>query len=499
MKRYVRYLSAALAAVLVCTSFAGCKSSSSATGSGSLAPYEIKWYLDGTPQSGMAPVIAEVNKKLKPINATLNLQIVDIGSYDQKMQMVNSAGEKYDLCFTSSWANNYYTNVNNGAFVALDSYLNKYGSEIKSTLPAAGWNATRINGKIYAIPNYQIWAMTNVLNVQKSLADKYGLEPKNVKTLSDIEPFLAKVKAGEQGVTPMGVQQNQTWGETLVMHGFDEIAGRDVPGVIRLSDTSCQAVDQFESQEFQQFIAMMHKWYQAGYINKDAAINGDTTSILKTGNVACATGGNYGAGPAEASSSTFGNRVVYNVQLSPSYLETSSILGTLNSVSSTSKDPARAVMFMNLMFKDKALSNLLMIGIENKNYKTDSDGRVQMIKNSGYDCTFFSWEMGNQFNQKIVDTMPASTWDDTKKINSSAKASPLLGFNFNPQPVQSQISNVSAITKEYCSQLESGSADPTTVYPKFISRLKAAGLSDILAEEQKQIKAWKASDKTSSK
>ena len=62
-----------------------------------------------------------MNEILEPkINATMVLSpIVGWGDLTQKMQLKNAAGEKYDICFVSSWANPYYDNIKNGVLVEL--------------------------------------------------------------------------------------------------------------------------------------------------------------------------------------------------------------------------------------------------------------------------------------------------------------------------------------------------------------------------------------------
>lgn len=497
--------------LLVSSVLSGCgKSNSTADGSsaasvasstqqatttqGTLEPYEIKWYIDAGPQQADINTVQDaLNKQLKDsINATVNIISVDFGNYDQKMQMVIASGEKFDLCFTANWANNYYQNVNKGAFLPLDDLLDQYAPTINTTLPKIGWDAAKVKGKIYAIPNYQIWAMTNDIVVRKDLADKYKFDPTKVTKLEDLTPFFENVKKGEQGITPNGVTKGcLPWGRTLVMNGFDEIAGRDVPGVIKLGDTNTKVVNQFESEEFKNNLKIVRDWYQKGYIRKDAATLSDMEADKKAGKVAFQFGGNYSPGADVGGKAQFGGNDVYDVPVSKSYLLTSSIIATMTAVSKTSEDPARAVMFYDLLFKDKTLYNTLTFGIENKHYKTNSDGTVEMIKNSGYDYSGIGWEFGNQFNAKFLKGQASNIWDETVKLNNSAEGSPILGFSFDPEPVKTELANCNSVVSEYSIMLQTGSVDPDKILPEFLSKLKSAGVDKLLAEEQKQIDQWK--------
>jgi putative aldouronate transport system substrate-binding protein len=98
---------------------------------------------------------------------------------------------------------------------------------------------------------------------------------------------------------------------------------------------------------------------------------------------------------------------------------------------------------------------------------------------------------GNQFLAYFRPGQNTSDWDETIKINTNAKASPALGFSFDPAPVQTEIAMVSAVVTEYHKPLVCGAVDPDKVLPEFIQKLKDAGSDKLLAELQRQLNAWK--------
>lgn len=471
--------------------------SKSSTTSPTLEPVDLTWYLDNTPPADVASVEDAMNKILKEkLNVTLHLKFVDWGGYDQKMQVVNAAGENYDLAFTAGWANNYYQNVSKGTFIPLDDLLQKYAPDILQTIPKTGWEATKVDGKIYAIPNYQVWTMTNGLAFQKDLADKYGFEPDSVKKLEDLEPFLAQVKNNNPELIPYEMDKNGTFGPNLVYYGIDEIAGRNVPGVIKLTDNTLKVVNQFESDEFKSYVNLMHDWYQKGYIRKDAATLADAQADRKAGKVASLNVGNIGPADPDVKPTFPGtsDKPAYIVPITQPVLLTSSIIATMTGVSVTSKHPDRAVMFLNLLFKDKELYNLLANGIEGKHYTVKHDEKTgdtkEVIKDGGY-APEFDWEIGNVLNSIFMKPAIAG---EVVKMNQSADGSPLLGFTFNPDPVKTEIAQTATVTAQYVPLLETGSSDPAKFLPEFIAKLKKAGSDKIIAEEQKQIDAWKQSN-----
>lgn len=502
-KRTRTVITVIAASLLLSMGLVGCGSKENANANvqpastSQLEPVDLTWYLDGTPQSDIDSVETEINKILnEKLNATLHLKMVDWGAYDQKMQVVNAAGEEYDLAFTANWANNYYQNVNKGVFIPIDDLLAKHAPTIMETIPKVGWEATKVNGKIYAIPNYQAWTMTNGVIVQKELADKYGIKQDNIKKLDDLAPFLAQVKQNNPDMVPYENSNSGTFGNNLVYYGFDEVAGRNVPGTIKLTDNSLKVVNQFESDEYKSYVTLMNDWYQKGFIRKDAATLKDVQADRKAGKTASKNAGNFGPvmGSNYTSIDGASGKSQYDVRLTEPYLLTSSIIATMTGISTTSKNPERAVMLLDLLFKDKQLYNLLAYGIEGKHYKKVDENTIEVIKDSGY-TPGFEWEVGNVLNGYYQKGTEPGTWDATIKMNESSTPSPLLGFNFDPTPVKSEIAQTSTVTAQYVAMLETGSSDPDKILPEFIDKLKKAGSDKIIAEEQKQIDAWKSAKK----
>ncbi|MBO9610865.1 MAG: ABC transporter substrate-binding protein [Paenibacillaceae bacterium] len=258
-----------------------------------------------------------------------------------------------------------------------------------------------------------------------------------------------------------------------------------MPGIVKLSDKSLKVANQFESEEFKSYLNLMRDWYNKGYIRKDAATLADAQPDRKAGKNASLNAGNIGPDNPDAPAK-IGDLPAYVAKTTQPYLLTSSIIATMTGVSKTSKNPERAVMFLDLLFKDKQLYNILAHGIEGKHYKL-TNGAKEVIKEGGYDPQF-DWEIGNSNNSLTVKQAYA---DLVGKNNQSALGSPLLGFTFNPDPVKTEMAQVATVTVQYIPLLETGSADTAKVLPEFIDKLKKAGSDKIIAEEQKQIDEWK--------
>ncbi|MBO9610967.1 MAG: extracellular solute-binding protein, partial [Paenibacillaceae bacterium] len=133
----------------------------------------------------------EVNKITKQkINATVKLSPVAIGDYTQKMNTVVASGEAFDIAWTSNWNFDYLQNVTKGAFLALDDMIAKTTPKLKSALPDYAYNGTKVNGKLYGVPNIQYSYLNDGIFIQKRLVDKYAIDLNSINPVPHLRPAL---------------------------------------------------------------------------------------------------------------------------------------------------------------------------------------------------------------------------------------------------------------------------------------------------------------------
>lgn len=454
----------------------------------------LKWYVAGNgPQADTPAVLEEVNKYLKEkLNCTLEIVETDFGNYDQKMQMVISSGEEFDLCFTAHWSNNFYTNVSRNAFLELDELVDTYASDLKAIMPEAGLDAGRVNGKLYGIPNMQIWAMTNDVQVNKDVVEAYNFDTSTVNSLADLEPLFAAYKADHPESYPLGVINQGVLAFSTYSMGYDELAGRHIPGVIMLEDDSLKVVNQFKLPQVQELYEMLYDWGQKGYIRPDASTvtDGSIPTDMKNGMYIAAFSGTYKPSSQEMNKLNYGCELV-DCLISDSWLPTSGITATMTAISRTSKHPDRAMEFLNLLNTDPYLYNLITQGIEGRHYEKLDGNYIRPIEGSGY-MPNADWVYGNQFLAYLKEGQGENDWAFTQELNANAKPSPALGFVFDPVPVQNEIASCAAVVGEYEVGFSTGVLNPDEVMSEFLEKLDKAGADAIIAEVQSQLDAWAA-------
>ncbi|GGD50864.1 ABC transporter substrate-binding protein [Paenibacillus nasutitermitis] len=472
-----------------------------------LPPVDLTYYFPNSPQQDLQSVEDNLNKLVQPkINATIHLKLIDWGTYEEKMKVIMASGEPYDIAWTAGNLNNYFQNVANGAYAPLDELIEKY-PDMKGGIPDMFWNAVKVKGQIYGVPVFQQSTAGYGYEIQKAVADKYKLDWKSITKLSDLTPFLETVKKNEPNLIPWEYsQQADPFQVAPPMFGLETLGDPKTPGDLYLTDAS-KVVNQYETPEFLEYVTLMREWYTKGYLRKDAATLKETASDRKAGKNALMLGQidndsiafeNAGMDAGGRMSNFNPDTQSYDLQFVKPLLTTDKASATITAISANSPNIERAMMFINLLNTDKEIYNALVWGVEGKHYKKVAENRIETNKEGGYQI-FSPWEFGNMTLSYLFEGDPKGNdekytqmWID---LNKNATPSNALGFVFDFTPVKAEKANVDAAFTELYYALASGSVDPDKYLPIFIDKLKKAGSDTIIAEKQKQLDEWRATNK----
>lgn len=493
---------AVMASAAACSSSAGTgnvssASSQSGSAAASEAPVTISWYMT-KPVSDMShqdAVESKLNETFrKEINAELKMHFIDYADYNSKVSVMLSSGEKMDICFTSAKLVNYYPSVQSGYFMDLTDLLNQYGQDILKKADAKMLSTVKINGKTYAVPSQMpySWANEYVFNAQ--YVDKYSFDYQSVKNLQDLEPFLKKIKENESGSTPLLVTQASTFGSA-----YDK-RYHLIQDFLYYDSTADKVVTKLDIPEAVADYKTLNKYYQAGYIAKDAATTTDYNGAAKSGLYAILKPvGSYTADGSKATA--FYGFKCYEQLIENGEVGTGSLEAAMNAISAKCEHPETAIKLLDLVWKDPTISNTLAYGIEGIDYQVkakNSDGSTaSVIPNKGSDQ---KWAIWHNFIGPLWDQWD-STWNTTaalqamQKANENATLSPICGFTLDTtnNTMKSPFAAVSAVVKAAGPVLNTGSMPDADAYLTNMKKeMNDAGLQTILDETERQLKAWKA-------
>ena len=445
---------------------------------------ELVWYTPLFTEVTDLPLVTEkINAYLKTkINAKLKIVPVYGDGYNQKINVMTSAGEPFDLLFTCFWAAPFPNAVAQGQLMPLDDLLKDYGQGIlKEEFPEL-WPAVTVKGKIYAVPDNGSVAYQQAFSFNKALVEKYSIDLPAIKTFPDLHSALKKVHAANAQLTCLSLNSF-----FYPADKFDFLVAPGVPGAIMINDKSCKIVNQFENPEFVSGLKIYRDMYNEGLIPRDKA-NGSNVQLFRRGDVVSEINV-YGPRVDDWLGRTYGFPTV-SIPANPNaVITTRSATGNMLAIPSTSKHPERAMMLLNLLTTDPYFANLVTFGLEGVHYTKIGPNRIKFTdKQKDFDIS--APFTGNMMIKYMMETDPEGTLEDAKKANAAAIQSPAYGFTFDSEPVKTELSAMNNISEQFNDQLFMGRADTEPAIKQYMDKLKSAGLDKVLAEMQKQINEW---------
>jgi len=467
-------------------------SASGQTDASQLKPVKLIWYYLGTEDGDTEAVFAAANKIIQSkINATVEFHPMSNADFKAKMPLKAASGEKFDLTYTADYIFTYLDNVTKGAFLPLDDLIDQYAPKTKELIADDIWDAVKVNGKKYAVPNTQVQNRQSGFLFKKDIVDKYNLKDQvlAMKKMEDLTPIFEVIKKNEPGMFEIAVPPNYRKYEVTTKEDYVEQPVLKVPvGVDYDLKVINLAEGKYKEEKLNDY-KLSREWAEKGFFHPDAALKEDMNAIKKEGKFFVIED-NFKPG-VEADSKQKWGYDVYGVPLGQAVLSTGSISAALTAISRTSENPERAMMLIELMNTDKELLNLLTFGIEGVDYKKTGDDSIEVIAEKPYAGK--AWAMGNQFLAYTLPGQDPDVWEQTAEKNKTALPSPTIGFSFDPTPVKTEIANLTAITEKYRLILTFGtSADYAKIFDQEIKEYQEAGLQKYMDELQKQLDAWKA-------
>jgi putative aldouronate transport system substrate-binding protein len=459
-------------------------------------PVQLRWYVPGNgDQPDIELVENEINKYLKDkINATLSLKTFTWGDdYNNHIAVMLAAGEPFDMCFTSNWTVNYRNYTSFDVFRDLTDMLDTYAPKTKALLGSKILKGAEVNGRVYAIPTYRndIVGSQGIL-LNKTLVEKYKIDTSKIKKLEDLEAIFKSVKAKAPKV--IDFYPFDYTGSDIILNviNYEKLADNITPGAILRDGKSTKVVNEYETPKGKSLFALMNKWYKQGYISKSSNnmdfFKKNKTNILAFySNITPFIKGDF---------SDFHDIEVLPVELTKPHIQTNDVTALMQAIPATSKNPERALMFLELVNTDVKLSNMINFGIEGIHYKKTGARTITPLQKGleGYSPRT-DFIFGNQSIVYSVSGTSTKYWSKVKETIEEAVPSPLLGFSFNSDPVRSQIDELDAIVNKYYANLSMGKIDPAVNLPKMNKELNNAGLQKVLTEMQKQVDGFIKSER----
>lgn len=431
------------------------------------------------------------------IGAEITLKPIAIADYSQSVSLSLQGGEKIDIMESLGDFNNY---LSTDMALDISELIDTYAAETKELVGDEWLAACEYNGGLYGIPDYKPMALTPMIIYREDVAEDLGLDMSSVDSIEDLTDIFAQVKAAKPDMTPLAIVETGSVGVFNLPYGVDYLSDdfNQPVGVLMGDDMTVQ--DFYSTDFFKEKATMVRDWYNNGYLMKDAATTTSTSTELM------ASGNYFGwiaaySYPEEDTAASFvaqcGGHPLAAKTLDKAYLTT----GGINSVSwmlaANTEVPEAAMKFLNLTYTDPEIANLIIWGIEGRDYVLDENGNAAYPE--GQDATTVPYTaqiscgvVGNQFIQYLPVGSSYDSLEWELEQNKAADVSPAMGFSFDSSNYTTQYTAVRNVLTQYLPGIFCGSVDPETEIPKMVEALNAAGYQDILNAKQEQLDAWLA-------
>jgi len=449
--------------------------------------------IEGSDMTGLNQVQAALNEiTTAEIGVEVELVNFTAQATPQEYPTRITLGEQIDLMVLNN--ENIITYAQQNMLLPLNSLLASHGQQIREITEnyVSLTDGAVLDGQIFGIrPVGEVIGQCGGLWVDPQTLEEvsFHYEPEKIYSLKELDTLFARMKKAWPDAYPLGqVTNNYGFSTATFFLGLfaDSLTASD-PAAVLINGDSTKIVDTYETDIYREFLEYMRKWYLDGYIYPDSAIT-TTTSI-----------GLYQAGlvrsipltgtPNMLTEKVIGSPIV-PLRLSPIREGRGGNTGIFWTVPVTSREPEAAMRFLNLMFSDERVINLLSWGIRGRDYTLNEDGSVCTLDNRLYVNP-----LGMYGDQRLC----YKTFGEEQKAALaafSAKAERVLpqyaAFSFDSSRLTQELLEIDKVKSQYVKLLEAGCVDLDTAYPEFIQKLYDAGLQRVIDEKQRQLDAFLA-------
>lgn len=432
----------------------------------------------------------------KSIGVKANISWSDGGTYGTQVSMAIAGGDDLDvIAVTPIPPVNFSGLVTNNQVLDITDYLEEYAPDALATLGdyASGMS---VNGRIYGIPNFRNYANANYIVMRADILEELGLteKAKALNSWSGYEEILEEVKEKTELSPVVGLSKLVAPG---CMNGdsFDDCIAYDTLGdTLNLiySDEEGNISLLPENEYYRNGRDMTREWNEKGYIYKDAAVTDDHCDVLMKAGTVFSSTQNSNLGVETQKKEATGYEVIC-VPYVVNPVRSATVANFGLALPITCQEPEAALRWINELYADPALQNLLTWGIEGKDYVLN-EGEAEYpegvsAENAGYHAADFLY--GNFFTTYPWSGSGADFRQVAREYLDNAPVSPYLGFAADLSELQNTITALNSVYQKYMGMIGCGQYTDEE-YEQYISELKTAGSDEYIGSYQQQVSDWMA-------
>lgn len=514
MKKTIALL---LSALLLVGAFAGCSegessgtSGTSSTGSQSASQtstqetgdsgetVECLYVVPGDEPKALAEGLSLINEKMAEdgVGVELQLQYIPWDAWDQKINIMLSTGEKFDLFQVMNDRVSLANYASRGALADITQAMETYGENITAVNPEIMMKSGQVGGVQYAIPAYWVEsAIDPELFLRTDLMEKYGIE-KVPETWDELTTAMETVINNWDG--PQKPYLMLT-GSNTSRFAYPAKTYEEWPFVVYdkifYVDQDGNVENYFKTDAFRKDCMYASDWYDRGIIDPDCmtTTSEQADNQMRTGNYFL---GASDIGPLKTNYPDITTDDFVRIELAPDKPDVRPY-GTrnMNAVPLSSEHPEAAVKLVNWIYASQDNYDMFMYGRENVDYVKidDPKGREDIIdpSTSVPEYYFSDWMMGNVEFIRPANSLPTAYSERLYTYNENAVEGYAAQFTFDASPVQTEYADVMTVISEYINPMACGVKNYDENIDEALSMLEKAGADQLIEEFKTQLEESK--------
>ena len=441
------------------------------------------------------------------INAVVNLNIVEMGTYYEQVNLMMASQEKLDLLVTLPGGPAHFNSLTaQNQLMDITDLVQEYGQDLLEVIPDGWLEGTKVNGRLYSVTSMGDKATPLAFACRTDILEETGIDYSTIKSAKDLEVLFAKVKELYPQMSPVAVGSAKILttpyfidADTDLFVKYDGLGEGDNSILGIMPEDGTTIGNNYTNRHQLHSYATFKEWYDKGWVYLDGATYMEGAEQLIAGNQSFGTFRCVAYGSESSFSVTCGHDMTYIWLDDEAEINTGAIRKFSWSIPVTATEPEAAMKMMNLLYTDAEIVNLLTWGIEGVHYQTLEDGTIDFV--DGEDagtCGYWIGDgtsiWGNGFLAKVRKGQDLDVREKCLEINLNAKVSEFLGFSFDQTGLENEISMMTMAIEQYRPTLQCGLYSDE-FYNDFMQKLKDSGIEKYIAAAQEQLDAWVAENK----
>ncbi len=353
-----------------------------------------------------------------------------------------------------------------------------------------------INKKVYAVTQRLPSTQMRCAIVREDYMKKYHIP--EIKSYADYEVYLQTIKENEPGITPM-IYYETSIGLFAEANGY-VVLNYWLGLVYKRDDPKMRIIPWEQAPEYRRGIETIQKWMNKGYLLKDLYVGQLDDTVISTGRFASFIA------PLDmeirANSVLKSKDISWKYKAYPLYPEriaerNSPLIGAMI-ISPRSKNAERTLMFINWLQSKQENYDALMYGVKGKHYQLEGEA-VSIPESMNQARAYYNWPWRWPLENIEFERPDYLEAGDLKKeylnkIETLTKYPPHMGFTPDYGSLEKPVYFRRASFYTVDQNIYSGLFKPSDI-DAYITEQKSQGVGKIVAEVQKQMDRWLASEK----